>query len=217
MGVLTLGADVARDAGTQGGLEEAGFEATVRRHYRLVFAVAHQVLGSAKDAEDAAQEAFLKAFRGRASLDRSESIGGWLAAIARHAAVDLQRRRGREEAARRHATEQMARPQPQPAAQDKAAEAADERARLRAAVSTLAPHEAVVVTLRFEEGLSATEIAARLGVEAGTVRVRLHRALKRLREVLDPGGAGGGGAPDASGKVGRADEQGTATHEGSGS
>jgi RNA polymerase sigma-70 factor (ECF subfamily) len=175
------------------------FEEAVRRHYRLVFSVALSALGRPGDAEDAAQEAFLRAYRARAQLEKCGSVASWLASIARNAAIDLARRRGREKAARESEAaspaaaglreEKGARERP-----DVRAEAADEKARVRAAVADLPAHEAEVVLLRFVEGLPAAEIAARLGIEPVTVRTRLHRAIRHLRAVLDPGGEEGPGA-----------------------
>jgi len=168
--------------------EREWFDEAVRRHYRLVFSISYQVLGSARDAEDAAQEAFLRAYRARTSLETPGAAEAWLARIAHNTAADLGRRRGRDEAVRRVAADRA-----RAAAEDGAASGpsipnggADEerQRRMRAAIGSLPEAEAVVVALRFLEGLSATEIGARLREEPGTVRVRLHRALKRLRAAL---------------------------------
>ena len=157
---------------------DAWFEEAVRGHYRLVFAVAHQVLGSAADAEDAAQEAFLRAYRARAALAGGrEGLEAWLIRIARNAALDIGRKKGRDKALRAHEAARARDPGGPPDL--------DSHERLRAAIASLPEADAVVVTLRFVEGLSAPEIAGRIGDSAGAVRVRLHRALKRLRLVVD--------------------------------
>lgn len=167
---------------------QALYERLVREHYRLVYAVCFKVLRSATDAEDATQEAFLKAYRCLGDLRDPEVAVGWLCRIARNAALDRGRRRGRQgrlvaevvEQAEVQARTRGPREEPEPVYDD-------ERERLLAAVAELPEAEGVVVTLRFLEGLEPQDIAARLGEKPTTVRVRLHRALKRLRGRLAAG------------------------------
>lgn len=159
--------------------QPAWFEEAVRRNYRLVFSIAYGVLGSARDAEDAAQDAFLRALRARDALAERGALEAWLGQIARNAALDLGRRRERERALVEKAAAHAFRKgeaAPPPIEPDGDG--------LRAAIARLSEPEALVVTLRFLEGRSATEIAARLAEPAVTVRVRLHRALKRLRGIV---------------------------------
>lgn len=160
------------------------FADLVREQYRLVYGVAYQVLRSPPDAEDAAQEAFLKAFRNRHTVRDPAVVVGWLARIARNAALDLGRRRGRQRRLKDEVAEQARAEAAHPRTDEHPPVHEDERDRLRAAIAQLPKAEALVVTLRFLEGMAPKEMARRLGEKPTTVRVRLHRALKRLKTVL---------------------------------
>src|SRR6516165_2383147 len=69
--------------------------AVYRSYGRLVYAVAYKVLGDRGLAEEATQQAFLKAWRAAASFEPSKELGPWLATIARRAAIDVHRREAR--------------------------------------------------------------------------------------------------------------------------
>jgi RNA polymerase sigma-70 factor (ECF subfamily) len=165
-------------------LTRSEFNKLVTAHYKLIFSIAYQVLGNARDAEDAVQNAFLKAYRSRASLRDPKVAVGWLCRIARNAALDLGRKRGRRGRLQDELTDR-AEVEAEKNMRTPDAMESDEREQIRAAIETLPESEALVVTLRFLEGLTPGEIADRLGEKPGTVRVRLHRALKRLRETME--------------------------------
>ncbi|HZL96868.1 MAG TPA: sigma-70 family RNA polymerase sigma factor, partial [Vicinamibacterales bacterium] len=75
---------------------EVAFAELYQAHYRQVRAFCRQLLGSAERAEDAAQEAFTRAYRSLASYDRSQPFAGWVMRIARNHCLDVVRRRGTE-------------------------------------------------------------------------------------------------------------------------
>lgn len=181
---LEAGEPTAGSSSVPAAGQDAWFDDLVRDHYRLVFAIAYRVLGSAADAEDAVQNAFLKAFRARDTVRDAKASVGWLARIARNAALDVGRGRGRRKRLQNEATQQAEDAAKRRVARQPEAVHEDERERLREAVRALPDAEALVVTLRFLEGRSPAEIAEQLGEKPGTVRVRLHRALKRLRVSL---------------------------------
>lgn len=158
------------------------FATLTREHYRLVYSIAYQVVRNATDAEDVCQDAFLKAYRSRDTVRDQSVVVGWLARIARNAALDHVRGRGRRKRLHDEVTEQAEATGALVQTKEQVHE--DERERLRDAVADLPEAEALVVTLRFLEGMTPAKIAERLGEKPTTVRVRLHRALKRLREVL---------------------------------
>lgn len=137
------------------------------------------------DAEDVAQDAFVKAFRKLGEFDERARFYTWLYRIASNAALDWRKR----ERYRRHGdlpeTEsgEDAVPSEEPGPQTSArrrelAEAID------AAVERLPPHYHEIVVLREVEGLSYEEIAETLAISKGTVESRLFRARERLRETL---------------------------------
>lgn len=166
----------------------------IARHERDLLRVAHALLGDAQAAQDAAQEAFMALCRERdrlaAQASRHASLGGWLCTVVRNHCLDQLRAR----ACRRHLDAQDVDPAGPAADPNQPLAAAEGAARVWAAVSALPPLERAAVTLRYRDGLSYQDIAARLDKTATHVGVLLHSALGRLRErgqlaCVAPGGA----------------------------
>jgi RNA polymerase sigma factor (sigma-70 family) len=148
---------------------------------RLVYAVAFRVLGDRRLAEEATQQAFLKAWRAADSLDVSREIGPWLATIARRVAIDVHR----SEAHRRADPLESASPaDPALVSAPQSAEAVYDVWEVRRVVAELPAKEQEIVRLQHFDGLSHTEIAERLDLPAGTVKSRSFRAHKRLAAQL---------------------------------
>jgi RNA polymerase sigma-70 factor, ECF subfamily len=152
-------------------------------HSDLAFRTAFLICGSAADAEDAVQEAFISAYSALRRFRAGAPFKPWLLRIVGNAARN--RRRG---AARRHGlAEQFAQSlrignaAPSPEAE---AEAAEERTALLRAISHLREEERDVVVLRHLMGLDVAETAAATGCAEGTVKSRLSRALAHLRREL---------------------------------
>jgi len=157
------------------------------RHGRMVFATAYRILGRPEDAEDVLQEVFLKLLASRNRRLSSEDVqewGAYLRVMASRCAVDLLRRKSKWKAEDMELCEEM----PAPADRNPRRIAIQhERARLlRQALSTLPKHHARVFALRYFEEFSYEEIARQAGLSIGSVGVLLHRACKRLRELLEP-------------------------------
>jgi len=166
----------------------------VERYQRPVFNLAYRMLGTAGDAEDAAQEAFLKAYRALDGYDPRRSFSTWLLSITAHHCIDCIRRRHLREVS----LDGMPawRRQAGPALDPEAEAQAGERARLvRAALALLPAEYRLVVVLRYWQDLGYAEIAEVLGESESAVKSRLHRARRRLAEVLcapQPGSWAGG-------------------------
>jgi RNA polymerase sigma-70 factor, ECF subfamily len=150
-----------------------------RAYGRLVFAVAHRVLGNQTLAEDATQQAFMQAWNARASVDASRGIRAWLCAIAQRAAIDVHRRETRHT----HESFDSERPTLEPVAEP-SHETAWEVWRVREAVAALPAEERIVVHLQHFRGYQLNEIAEQLGLPVGTVKSRAHRAHRRLVSAL---------------------------------
>ena len=148
---------------------------------RLVYAVAYRVLGDRGLAEEATQQAFLKAWRAAESLDASREMGPWLATIARRVAIDVHRREARRRA---YQLESVAPADPALVTQPQSAEAVYDVWEVRRAVAELPPEEQEIVRLQHFEGLTHRAIAERLKVPAGTVKSRSFRAHTRLAAQL---------------------------------
>jgi RNA polymerase sigma-70 factor (ECF subfamily) len=137
------------------------------------------------DADDVAQDAFLKAFRKLPDFDERSRFSTWLYRIASNAALDWRKR----ERYRRHAGLPET-PEGEEAVPDAApgpratAQRRELAAAIDAAVERLPDHYHQIVVLREVEGLSYEEIAETLQISKGTVESRLFRARERLREAL---------------------------------
>jgi RNA polymerase sigma factor (sigma-70 family) len=155
---------------------------TVYRAYgRLVFAIAHKVLGSHELAEEATQQTFVKAWRAAASFDPSRDLGPWLATIARRTAIDLYRRESRRAAL---SLDEVSPAHPGVVELPHDIQRSFEMWEIRRALTELPAEDANVVRLQHVEGLTHTEVAKRLGVPVGTVKSRSFRAHRRLAARL---------------------------------
>ncbi len=152
-----------------------------RSYGRLVYAVSLRVLGDRGLAEEATQQAFVKAWRAAQSFDESRELGPWLAAIARRVAIDVHRR----EAVRpSDPLESVPAGDPALIATPHSAETIYDVWEVRQAVAQLPHDEQEVVRLQHMDGFTHTQIAERLGIAAGTVKSRSFRAHKRLAGLL---------------------------------
>ena len=168
----------------------------MRRHQRVAVRVAYLAGGSAAEAEDAAQEAFVKAFRALPRFRAGASFRPWLLAIVANEARNRRRSAGRRDrlAARMAAVEGEDRRWGDAAASPEGAVlAGEDRRALLGALSTLRQEDRLVIAYRYFLDLPEAETAAALGWPRGTVKSRLSRALGRLRETLQQGGDAGGG------------------------
>ena len=154
----------------------------VRRYQAIALRVA-ALAGPPADAEDAVQEAFVKAHRALRRYDERRPFRPWLLAIVGNEA----RSRGRSAQRFSALVDRAASLQAAEAAGASAEESALQRigaGPLAAAVAALRPDEQELITYRFVLDLSEEETAAALGVRRGTVKSRTSRALARLRAVL---------------------------------
>lgn len=171
---------------------DGSFEALVIAHQDRLFTIARRVLGDGHDAEEVAQDAFIRAYRAIEGYPpervRELRLRPWLAAIV----VNLARNRRRRRADRQPA---------QPLAplleggldlEDRAAERpearhadAESRHEWSARLATLPAAYRTAVVLRHVDGLSYDEVAVALGRPEGTVKAQVHRGLRLLRAALD--------------------------------
>lgn len=194
--VLTAGEIAGFRAG-----DADGVRAVYRAYGRLVYAVALRTLGDRGLAEEATQQAFVKAWQAAASFDPGRELGPWLGTIARRTAIDLHRRESRRAAAPLEAVPPA---HPATVVGPPAVERASDVWEVRQAVDDLPPDEREVVRLQHLEQLTHGEVAARLGIPVGTVKSRSFRAHRRLAERLGHLRGDGDGAPPGTGPPGTA-------------
>ncbi|MGH2406153.1 MAG: sigma-70 family RNA polymerase sigma factor [bacterium] len=154
------------------------FEDLVRIHQDRIYNLAYRITGNHEDANDAAQDAFVRAYQALAGFRQDAAFSTWLYRIATNAALDLVRRRP--------AIPPVELPADQPGAADPAVEVQRQEVhrRVHMAVGHLPAEYRAVVVLRDLQGLAYEEIARVLRIPIGTVRSRLSRGREVLRTHL---------------------------------
>ncbi len=161
--------------------DAAAFEELVRRYQEAAFRAAFLVLRDAPEAEDAAQEGLIKAYRALRTFKAGHAFRPWLLRIVINQALTMSKSRGR----RRSVAERAAKATDWSGYTIDETLVARERARLVwAALEALRERDRVVVYLRYFLALPERELAQYLGCAPGTVKSRLHRALGKLRDVV---------------------------------
>lgn len=167
---------------TRAGDREA-FGKLVERHRRTIYALALQRGFQQAEADDVAQEVFVKAFKNLGSLSDPEHFSRWLYGIASHVSADAarNRRRRKDDVALEHAAEAAL---PVDARWSEPGAGTFENERVMRALGELPEDQRLALTLRYMEGLSPKDIAERLGEPRGTVRSRLHHGLQMLQTAF---------------------------------
>ena len=154
----------------------------MRGHQAVAFRTAYLITRDASEAEDAAQEAFVKAYRALGGFRTGAPFRPWLLAVVANEARNRRRAAGRRLGlALRVAGES---PAGDTASPETAALAAERRAELLGTLGALREEDRMVIGYRYFLQLSEAEMAAALGCAPGTVKSRLSRALTRLRERM---------------------------------
>jgi len=165
--------------------DQTAWEQVVRQNWRKVFNVAYKFVGKHDEAEDLAQDIFLKIFRALNTFDRRANFQTWIISISRNLCIDHYRsvRKERQTIARDVDSSDL-----QPATSERGpyqvAEHQDLRAQLRQALETLPVTLRTAVVLRDLQELSYQEIADRLGLPEGTVKSRINRGRIELAQQL---------------------------------
>ncbi len=179
--VRAAGESGTGESATRAGALDAGFAARMGEAKQIVFRVAYSVLHDAADAEEIAQDAFLRAYGQMGNLREPAKFRAWVCRIAFRLALNRRRARGRrlvrDTAWHESQTQQVA-------DGERAGVEREYLARLRTEIERLPEKLRAVVLLASVAGMEAGEVAAVLEIPAGTVRRRLHEARKKLIEVM---------------------------------
>ncbi len=172
------------------------FDELVHRYERELFGYLRHYLGDADMAEDVFQQTFLQVHLKCEKFEPGRKVRPWLYAVATNQAIDMQRRNRRHRMVsldRRTAgnsdddqgalIELLDAPDPGP---DSEAESAEQRDQVRLAIENLPEQAKQVVILVYFQGLKYREAADVLSVPVGTVKSRLHAAIHKLSDTLDP-------------------------------
>ncbi len=158
------------------------FECLVERYKVAVFSLCFQVLRSREDAEEAAQDCFIKTFRARSVYDPSRKVAPWLLKIATNAARDLLRRQ-RARPVQQGEEDWVVEQVPDDGFGEGIQREIDSE-ELHAALRSLSPEMRVPLTLKYLHGYSNTELAEIIGTSLSSLKVRLARARELLHRRL---------------------------------
>ena len=164
----------------------SAFGTLVDRYWKMVFAMALNRIADPAEAEDIAQESFLKAHAQLHRLRDHSRFAGWLSRIAIQQSVNVVRSNLRRQAALGTATTSSEALAAIPAYSSNPGLTESQIRFVRQSVGRLPETSQRLILMRFMAGLSAVQIARQLGKRPGTVRVWLHRAYKILRKDLAP-------------------------------
>ncbi|MCE9572080.1 MAG: sigma-70 family RNA polymerase sigma factor [Deltaproteobacteria bacterium] len=158
--------------------EARAMEALYHQYKRRVFALVYRIVG-ASDAEEVAQDVFVRVFRGLAAFRGEAALGTWIYRLSINAALSHVAKRGRRAEVGDEILETVAAP-PVPLSDPRLA------AKVEAALLELPPGYRAILVLHDIEGLSHEECAAILDCRVGTSKSQLHKARAKMRELLGP-------------------------------
>ncbi|MCI9626657.1 MAG: sigma-70 family RNA polymerase sigma factor [Clostridia bacterium] len=169
----------------------AAFEQLISNYQMKIYHIAYHMLSNEQDAEDAAQEAMIKAYRYLGSFKEESGFYTWIYRITHNICLDMLRRRKRslthetdlvkKDQDGQEAEMQIVDAKPQPEEQLMRQQVQNE---MQNAIAELKENYRVVLVMRDIEGMSYDDIAAVLEISAGTVKSRLNRARENLRKIV---------------------------------
>lgn len=155
------------------------FEGLLRQYERLVLTTALRLLGNLEDAQDAAQEVFLRLYRNLAKVHSSGNLAGWLYKVTVNVCHDHRRKRP-QTAAMEGADAIASGPDPQQELTE-----AERQRMLELSLRRLSEKERAALVLRDLEGLSTAEVAAALGSSEATVRSQISKARVKVKNFVE--------------------------------
>jgi RNA polymerase sigma-70 factor (ECF subfamily) len=169
--------------------DAAAFDALVQQYSSWVYNLAYRLTGNPDDAEDVAQEAFVRVFKAIRRYRRSAAFSTWLYRVVTNVCLDELKRRGRRPVPMSQSGDadsdppEAADPMADPA---EIAERRERQAVIQRAIASLPRQQRAVLVLCDVQGMSYEEAAEVLGAKVGTVKSRLNRARLALKARLEP-------------------------------
>jgi RNA polymerase sigma-W factor len=169
--------------------DQKAFEKLLNRYKGSVFSVCYKMVKNRTDAEDLAQEAFVKVFSVLDRYDTSYPFSSWLFRITSNLCIDFLRKKryktysidepieGKEGKIDRQISSHIIQP-------DRETENSEMMVILEEALDLLPENYRIIVILRHQEHLSYDEISENLGIPLGTVKARIHRARRMIRDIF---------------------------------
>lgn len=165
--------------------DRAAFGQLVRAYERPIYNLTYRMLGDPQEAEDAAQETFIRAYTRLSTYQRERKFVNWLLSIASHYCIDRLRRRAR---APQLSLDDPLPPQWLSSEADRPDQVVNQKIqqeRLRRVLERLPPDYRVVIILRYWHDMSYEEIAATTGCTESAIKSRLHRARQMMAQQLE--------------------------------
>ena len=159
--------------------DETAFDEIVRAHRGEIYRVARRILGSHEDADEAAQEALVRAWRSLDGFRGDSSIRTWLVRIAVNVARTMLRRRGPETT-----VDELPAVADGGSGADQRIDRARVRAGVRQAVAALPERQREVVVLKVFSAMTYREVAEVMGISEGAAKAHLHQAVANLRKIM---------------------------------
>lgn len=164
---------------------QAAYADLVKRHQRFVFTLAMRFAKSREDAEEIAQDCFIKAYRSLSSFQQQSKFSTWLYSIVYTTAMTFLRKKRVDTSSIDDENVYLQLENQGGSFDNNLAEKKSRSYYVNQAISQLLPDDATIITLFYNGEQSLEEIAEALGMEANTVKVKLFRARQRLKEKLE--------------------------------
>lgn len=164
---------------------QSAYADLVKRHQRFIFTLAMRFAKNREDAEEIAQDCFIKAYRSLASFQGGSKFSTWLYSIVYTTAMTFLRKKRVDTSSIDDEHVYLQLENRQAGMDNNYAEKRSRTYYVNQAISQLLPDDATIITLFYNGEQSLEEIAGALGMEANTVKVKLFRARQRLKEKLE--------------------------------
>ena len=168
----------------RGGDDDA-FRLLVERHSRAIYRAAYRITGNSADADDVVQETFLRAYRALARFDARAAFTTWIHRIAINCSLDLIDSRKRRDG-KVHGGEDLTAIASTAASPDRVVHGLEMQRAVASAMERLSGNERTAFVLRHFEGMPLEEIGKVLGTQLNATKNTVFRAVKKLREQLQP-------------------------------
>ncbi|RDI45427.1 RNA polymerase sigma factor [Falsibacillus pallidus] len=161
------------------------FEEMYEQYHKLVYQIGYRIIRDAALAEDILQETFLKAFKKCHSVEDESKIGSWLSSIAARTAIDFLRKEKRLNETIVEDIEPWKHQDIRLELVENEVEALILKTELKKCILSLPDSQQEVMILRIQYGMKESEIAEKLQLNPATVKTRIYRARKYLREIIE--------------------------------
>lgn len=165
--------------------DQSAYADLVKRHQRLVFTLAMRFVKNREDAEEVAQDCFVKAYRSLHSFQQQSKFSTWLYTIVYTTAMTLLRKKRVDTSSIDDESTYVQIENRTYGMDEHSAEGRSRSFYLNKAIDELMPDDATVITLFYKGEQSLEEISKVMGMEANTVKVKLFRARQRLKQNLE--------------------------------